>query len=271
MKYKRIYIVSIIILFIILIIGLVCFENNDKLIDLPSDDLTVVNKVDNQDLMIYASIDKLAIAKEDNTETIAWLRVPDTDVDNQVMQTTDNSKYLYTNEQGDYDRWGCYFADYYSNLTSKEQLNQNTVIYGHSGSAELNENPDGNRFSQLFRFLELDFINENPYIYLTINDDVLPFEIFAVFHTSTDFYYINPTPSNVGFEEFINTITKKNEYIFEGVDVEETDKILTLSTCSHRYDIDASGNHRLVVMGKLVDGVKEKESNIFLNSNPERP
>lgn len=210
----------------------------------------------------------LATAKEQNADTVAWLCVTGTDIDNAVMQTTNNSDYLTLDENGDYSVWGSYFADYYANLTSPDSLIQNTVIYGH---AENPENPDGEKFSQLFRYTELDFMQENPYIYLTVDDEILVFEIFAVFYTDIDFYYINPYPNNDDFDTFIDTVQAKNEYIFSDIEVTDQDKLLTLSTCSHKYDYENTRNQRLVVMGKLVDSSTASDSNILANPSPERP
>lgn len=220
------------------------------------------------DTVLQAKLSQLQVAKQGNPDTVAWLRIPGTEIDNPVMQTGNNEDYLKKNENGKYDIWGCYFADYYSVLIDRISLTQNTVIYGHSESTE---NPDGKRFTQLFRYLDLDFVQENPYIYLTVGEEQLAFEVFAVFFTDTDFYYIDPNPSDQGFEQFRKTITEKNEYIFS-TDVTEQDKLLTLSACAYRYDTDKTGNHRLVVMGKLLpEGNVGSKITVSTNPNPQRP
>ena len=213
------------------------------------------------------ALSQLVKAKEDNLDTVAWLAIPNTTINNPVMQTANNEDYLRKDETGKYDIWGCYFADYYSNLTSREALTQNTVIYGHSESTE---NPSGKRFTQLFKYLEQDFLEENPNIYLTIAEETLTFEIFAVFFTDIGFYYIDPIPSDQGFDSFIKTINEKNEYIFESINVTETDKLLTLSACATRYDTEKTGNHRIVVMARLADTPSENVV-IGKNQNPQRP
>ncbi len=214
----------------------------------------------------------LAQAKVENADAVAWLTVTGTDIDNAVMQTTNNIDYLSLNEQGEYDGWGSYFADYYANLLAPDYLMQNTVIYGH---AENPENPDGVRFSQLFRYLEEDFMAENPCIYLTIGEgdaeETLVFEVFAVFFTDIDFYYINPTPSDAGFDDFIDTVLAKNEYLVAEDSVLETDSLLTLSTCSHRYDTENTRDQRLVVMAKLVEDDTAQSAIVGVNASPVHP
>lgn len=209
----------------------------------------------------------LGLAKQDNPDAVAWLAIPGTDIDNPVIQTTNNEDYLRRNETGNDDVWGCYFADSYSNLASKDTLLQNTVIYGHSESTE---NPDGKRFTQLFRYLDLEFVKENPCIYLTVGEDVLSFQIFSVFFTDTNFYYIDPNPTDQGFKKFMTEVNAKNEFAVEGMEVTEFDKLLTLSTCAYRYDTEKTGNHRLVVMARLVDE-NTQMPRITANLNPQRP
>lgn len=82
------------------------------------------------------------------------------------------------------------------------------MINGHSESTE---NPDGKRFSQLFFYLDIEFLQETPNVYLTINDEEITFQVFAAFFTNTEFYYIDPNPSDQGFDDLAKTLAEKNE------------------------------------------------------------
>ncbi len=209
------------------------------------------------------------MAKKDNPDTVAWLHILGTDIDHPVMQTANNEDYLRKNENGKYDMWGCYFADYYSVLIDRNSLKQNTVIYGHSESSE---NPDGKRFTQLFKYLDFAFVQANPNNFLTVGEEELVFEVFAVFFTDTDFYYIDPTPSDQGFEAFTQTVALKNEHLFDGNPVTKQDNLLTLSTCAYRYDTGNTGNQRLVVMAKLLpSGTAPSKISVGVNPTPQRP
>lgn len=217
---------------------------------------------------IQEELSPLVLAKQGNPDTVAWLRIPGTDIDNPVMQTANNEDYMRKDENGKYDIWGSYFADYYSVLIDRSSLKQNTVIYGHSESSE---SPNGKRFTQLFKYLDIDFLKENPNIYLAVGEGELVFEVVGVFFTDTDFYYIDPNPSDQGFDAFKKTIADKNEFIF-GSDLTEQDKLLTLSACAYRYDTEKTGNQRLVVMAKLLpEGAAEQTVTITANPNPQRP
>lgn len=100
----------------------------------------------------------------------------------------------------------------------------------------------------------LDSVLTIPKIYVVLTHDFPPFD------------YINPSA------DFYDTVTAKNEFVFEGLTFGADDRILTLSTCLHRYDTQNTRNHRLVVMAKLIpsDAVIQ-EVLITANPNPQRP
>ncbi|MEG2929962.1 MAG: class B sortase [Oscillospiraceae bacterium] len=210
----------------------------------------------------------LGKAKAKNEDAVGWLKIPGTEIDNVVMQAPDNEYYLSRDEAKEKSPWGCYFADYYADLTSTKNLIQNTVIYGHTENID---NPDGKRFSQLFKFTDLDFTKANRNIYLTVGASDATFEVFAVFYSDTDFYYIDPSPSDQGFDKFMAEVNARNEFIFEGVEVTEQDKLLTLSGCSHKYDEDKTGDQRIVVMAKQVKDGTTPTGAITKKPTPKHP
>lgn len=212
---------------------------------------------------------ELADATAQNSDTVAWLYLPDTEIDDPIVQAADNEYYLNRDETGSYSAWGCYFADYLNDLSGRAALDTNTVIYGHSYKTE---DPDERKFTQLFKYCDLEFVQQHPYIYLSVNGEDLVFQVAAVFFTDIDFDYINPEPSGEDLTTFFDTVEQKNEYVFDGLDFGPGDKVLTLSTCAHRYDVNNTRNQRLVVMAKLLDaGVTEQAVTVKANANPERP
>lgn len=182
-----------------------------------------------------------------NPDTVAWLTVPGTDIDNSVVQSHNNSYYLRRDERGKENIYGCYFADYECFLGNRETLSQNTVIYGHS---DLKDNPDGPKFSQLFRYADPAFAKENKVISLTVPETTLRFEVFAVFYTDVDFNYIRTQMSE---EDFAAMIKQAQSYSLHQMETQPTaqDKILTLSTCGVKHRSD--GNGRFVVMARLLE------------------
>ena len=212
---------------------------------------------------------QLAAAKEKNPDTAAWLYMPGAEVDDPVMQAADNGYYLQRDENGDFSEWGCYYAHCDEHLGSRSQLDKNTVIFGHSAS---NCDPDGVKFTKLHRYMDADFVRENPYIYLSVDGDDLIFQITALFITDIEFDYINPNPMGSKLTEFFQTVEKKNWLDIDGVTFSEGDTFLTLSTCCRKYDKTNSGNQRLVVMAKLLpEGATEQAFTVKLVKKPEMP
>ena len=270
------YTVAIILFLILILYGFVVVRKKDEA---PIDDVSSTSAPDDTETseiediiekeLAYPTSPKskdVKQAQKINSDVKGWLEVPNTNINQPIMQTDNNSFYLNHDENKEYSVWGSYFADYYSTIDSVKNLTQNTVIYGHTGS----ENPDGEKFSELFAYLDMEHLKENPYIYLTIDEKQLPFEIFAVFYSDIDFYYINPTPSDMPFDYFLEEVNKRNEFVFTDTEVLETDKLLTLSGCSYKYDTNDTGNHRFVIMAKLVEEERENIE-IEVNDSPLKP
>ena len=92
-------------------------------------------------------------AEEVNREIVGWLQVPGTDINQPVVQTTNNSKYMRLNYEGKYSFQGCYWVDYECKVGTRETQSRNTIIYGHN-TAVSQDDPNGLDFAQLLRFTE---------------------------------------------------------------------------------------------------------------------
>ncbi|MDK2812959.1 MAG: sortase [Clostridiales bacterium] len=212
-----------------------------------------VSQQSQPELNVYKKADTLADIQEaldyeisQNPDTVAWLQVPGTQISNSVLQAHDNFFYLRQNERRQADVYGCYFADYECSVGARDVLSHNTIVYGHS---DLQDNPEGKRFSQLHHFTDPDFAQENRVITFVTPTDAMRFEIFAVFYTDVGFDYIEPEP-NGGIAALAATAKEKSLYDY-GVSVGDDDHILTLSTCTVQYGAD-NHNYRFVVMGRLL-------------------
>ena len=171
--------------------------------------------------------------------------MPGAEVDDPVVQAKDNAYYLQKDENGNYSEWGCYYAHCDNRLSSRSKLDRNTVIFGHSAS---NCDPDGPKLTKLHRYMDADYVKENPYIYLSVKGENMVFQITACFITDIDFDYIAPNPTG------------------------EEDTVLTLSTCCRKYDEYNTGNQRLVLMAKLLpEGAIAQGFTVRLAPEPEMP
>ena len=212
---------------------------------------------------------ELKDAKKKYSDAVAWLYMPGAEVDDPVMQAKDNAYYLQKDENGNYSEWGCYYAHCDNHLSSRSKLDRNTVIFGHSAS---NCDPDGPKLTKLHRYMDADYVKENPYIYLSVKGEDMVFQITACFITDIDFDYIAPNPTGEDLTNFFEQVAKKNWLEFDGVTFGEEDTMLTLSTCCRKYDEYNTGNQRLVLMAKLLpEGAIAQDFTVRLAPEPEMP
>jgi len=205
-------------------------------------------------------------AVKKNADTVAWLNIPQTTVNAAVMQSFDNNYYLRRNDKRESSEFGCYFADFESSLESVKTIGKNTVIYGHS---DLKDNQNGQKFSQLFKFLNEDFAKNTPYIYLALADGVSNWEVFGVIYTDTKFDYIRSGFKNDDdFNAFIAEARSRSIYNYTA-NVTAKDKILTLSTCTKKYG--NSDNQRFLIMAKQVEKAEKKTAVFSKNPSPKLP
>ncbi|MFV0497683.1 MAG: class B sortase [Candidatus Fimivivens sp.] len=218
-----------------------------------SDSMSASSGVDDEDddadVVRIFQIEKIDEGIKRNADTKGWLYIPNTEIDDAVVQAKDNNYYLRLTEDKEYSIFGCYFADFASNLGTRGDLSKNTIIYGHS---DYKDEPTGKKFSQLFHYAkDIDFVRNNPYIYFSTTEDDLVWQVFAVFYTHINFNYIQSNPSDAEFKNIISEAKARSEYLID-VPVDENDKILTLSTCTGLYNVADKDNYRMVVMAKLM-------------------
>lgn len=105
---------------------------------------------------------ELKDARKKYADAVAWLYMPGAEVDDPIVQAKDNAYYLQKDENGNYSERGCYYAHCDNRLSSWSKLDRNTVIFGHSAS---NCDPDGPKLTKLHRYMDADYVKENPYVY----------------------------------------------------------------------------------------------------------
>ncbi len=169
-----------------------------------------------------------------NPDIVGSISVPDTKIDYIVVKGDNNSYYLKHDLNKDYNNAGWIFMDYRNKLDGKDK---NIIIYGH-------DTKDESMFGSLKYTLKSSWFDKNKYVYLTLNDVKYTYEVFSVYETPKEEYYIK-TDFNNDFKDFVNTLSKRSVHNFN-VSVGENDSILTLSTCSHY------GKDRIVLHAKKI-------------------
>ena len=202
-----------------------------------------------------------------NQDLIGWLRIGNTNLDVQVVQSEDNDFYLRRDFYKKSSRYGCPYLDYRNDA---KELDDNTVIYGH-------HMPDGLMFSNLDRYKTLEGYKEAPIIEFNTLYDTYYFKVFAAFVTNSqvnedDGYIFNFTVSDFATEEkFIGFIeeVRLRSIINTDITVQPDDRLITLVTCT--YDFNEA---RLVVMGRMVrenEDTTVDTSTASLNPSPRYP
>ena len=246
MKKRRKLKTWVIILFMVLcLIGLVysCYKiynwNNDT-----NENKQIKDKIDDSILVdTKEEIPKYKIdwdtIKEQNSDTIAYLKVNNTNIDYVVVKGKDNSYYLSHNFNKEYNIAGWVFADYHNNF---DGMDKNIIIYGHNTR-------DNSMFGSLKNILEESWYNneENYTIDLVTENGLSEYQVFSVYTITREDYYINTNFSTDDkYMDFLNTLKERSIKDFDIV-LNSKDKILTLSTCA------TGGVKRVVLHARLID------------------
>ena len=188
-----------------------------------------------------------------NSDVVGWLRVPGTNIDWPVVQNTQDVNY-YTHLG--YDKQYSYNGVIWTNPSTRTSasasgLSSNKVIYGHNWtnySAAPRVGYSGDvMFAQLTAYHWLSMAQSYPYFYYsTVEGGEFPVKIFACFYTELAFQY-NVAEGDMNY--IISEARRRSRHSFD-VDVNSSDKIVTLSTCTRAYG--QTSNQRFVVMGRLL-------------------
>lgn len=202
-----------------------------------------------------------------NNDFVGYLEAKGVNLSLPVVQTDNDDTYLNKNFYGTATKYGCPFVSYINNI---ETLDMNTVIYGHHMN-------DKSIFGALDHYKTLDGFKSAPVITFNTLYKNYKWKVIAAFITNADEkddngyvfrYYFNNLSTQERFSAYLNELAQRSLYD-TGVDVLPTDKLLTLSTCSHEFD-DA----RFVVVARLVrpgEKATVDTSKAAVNENPRYP
>ena len=189
-----------------------------------------------------------------NPDTVGWIRIEGTNIDHVILQTDNHTDYDRHTYYGDYYVGGSIFMDYRNRLgKGSKGLSKNTIVYGH-----YLENQRG-MFTDLDDYMDVEYYREHPVIEMSTLYGSYRFKIIGAFIAAAEaqydnslFYYWYDDFTDENTLGFANEVAFRSYFVNPSIDVEPTDKFLTLSTCSHSLDIDGMVNARFVVVGRLV-------------------
>ena len=182
------------------------------------------------------TLEQVRSLKERNEDLVFWLHIPDTTISYHVMQSEDNDFYLHKNLDKNYASSGSLFLDFRNDAVT---LEGHTIVYGHNMQ-------DGTMFGNLLKYYTGGndaYLKEHPYLYTYAENGVGIWQIFSVYETTTDEYYIETYfQSQESYYNFIKDLQNKSAFKTD-VLLKATDHVMTLSTCYKFH----SENGRLVV------------------------
>lgn len=158
-----------------------------------------------------------------NSDVIAFLYFPNTDMSFPVLQTSDNDLYLDKNLYKKYDEQGSIFMDYRAN---SDFSSFNTFVYGHSVFG-------GNgKFSFLKKYMDESYFLKNPSFQVITPNAVYQAEIFSAylekaFSTSNQPDIKNRDSLNIYIDE-----VKAKSFYPTNAEFSENNNMITLYTCA---------------------------------------
>lgn len=180
----------------------------------------------------------LEALKAQNSDFIAWIQIPGTNVDYPVVLSDDTEYYLHHSFSGASSKLGTLFS---LTKTDYETPGKNIAVYGH------NINSSGqNMFRALHSYKDMDFYADHATIYFDTLYYSGTYTIFAVLNMIDGDW--DPSTAvfvdDAAFENFVRNA--RGQALYDtGVEVDSSDEILTLITCDRKYS-DPDG--RLIVM-----------------------
>ena len=185
----------------------------------------------------FLSIDFTELLQK-NSDTVAWIKVNNTNVNYSVVQSDDNEYYLKHDFNKNSNFGGWVYGDYRDDFT---YFGNNTILYGHN---LINRTMFG---SLIWCQKESWYTNEeNLYIKISTPASNPIWKIFSIYQIKPEVYYLKTYfETTEEHQEFLDTLKNRSIYNFNE-ELTTNDKILTLSTCSD------DGTKRAVIHAKMV-------------------
>ncbi len=158
-----------------------------------------------------------------NTDTVGYLSVNNTKINYPVVQASTNSYYLNRDFNKRKNSMGWIFMDYRNNA---KDLDKNTIIYGHNIK-------QGIMFGTLKYALNSSWYKKESNQVITFNTPTknMKWRIFSIYRIpATEDYLKTEFESDEEYMEFLNMLKNRSINNFN-VELNESSKILTLSTC----------------------------------------
>ena len=171
-----------------------------------------------------------------NPNVVGWLIIDGTNINYPVVQGRDNQYYLRHLFTGEYNAAGCIFLD---SRNTDNFADWHSILYGHHMG-------NGTMFNGLMDYKEQGFYDAHPTALLLTPSGNYEIEFFSgyVANVWAEAWQVE-FGSEEGFAEWIDAAKSKSLFQSRMAPI-QSDRILTLSTCSYEFE-----NARFVLHGVL--------------------
>lgn len=183
----------------------------------------------------------LDLLKKRNKDVVGIIEFDDRMIYEPVVQAPDNNYYVRRNIDLHYASAGIPFVSGDGNIDST-----NVVVYGHSSTE------DNIIFTPLMNYLDPSFYNVHPTFHFITNQETREYQIVSVLNVDLNDrndsleFAKSEWRNEDSYSAFLESI-KRNSLYNTGVEVSESENLMTLVTCDTR-----DGNKRVVIIAKEV-------------------
>ncbi len=182
---------------------------------------------------------------EENPDVIGWIQINSLGISYPILHGPDNDFYLHRLPDGKYNASGSLFLDY----TNEGLEDLHTLVYGHNMR-------DGSMLAGTLKYMNPDFYKENGgEVFVHTLGGVWRYELMAISQVAPDDpIYTLGFSEDEQYTKFLEEVKAKSLYETSAPPVTESDKVMTLSTCTkdgknrivfsavRTYQVDSKGN-----------------------------
>ena len=189
-----------------------------------------------------------------NSETVGYVYIPGTQLDEPVVQTTDNATYLDKTFEGVHQPlMGAVFMDTDNKKDFSDRL---TWLFGHARGSKV---PDHRMFKDVNYFSSQDYFDKHPYVVIETPERKYYYEAIAVVIVpETTAFYRTSFEDDADFEKQLTAIYDEAKVKKPNVKVSPKDKYMVLSTCLEEDDTIRTNIYlRQIPDSEMTDFVKQ--------------
>lgn len=162
-----------------------------------------------------------------NKETIAYVYAPGTELDEPVVQTTDNATYLdKTFDGGNQPYLGTVFMDTDNNRNFRDRL---TWLFGHARGSKVG---DHRMFNDVNYYSDQAYFDQHPYVVIETPERKFYYEAMAmVIVPETTAFYRTSFKNDKDFTDQLTKIQAEAQVKNPNIKIDAKDRYLVLSTC----------------------------------------